>query len=65
MKKNSLLAGIAAAALATVMADGARAQEGLGPRIIKAISAATSDHSADDHVGPAGDHVDPAGDPHY
>ena len=54
MKKNSLLAGIAAAALATMMADGAGAQESLGSRIINAISSITSDHSADDHVGTAG-----------
>lgn len=56
MKKNSLLAGIAAAALATMMADGAGAQESVGSRIIKAISSLpSSDHSADDHDGVAGD----------
>jgi len=56
MKKNSLLAGIAAAALATMVADSAEAQESLGTRIIKAISSITSsDNSADDHDGVVGD----------
>jgi len=56
MKKNSLLAGIAAAALATMVANSVEAQESLGARIIKAISSLpSSDNSADDHDGVVGD----------